>query len=246
MLEFRLWIIARYILDHKNCGTCNKSELIRFSKIKLETLNKVLRHSELFRGHSKNTVYYVSLIKVIQNHGLRLRTKFRLENLSKNFMGKFRDQRKFKAYIVRVYFENDPNREHKQITNGRISNEQAARAFNLSKRTIQRLLRLSGARSMENIKEFKSEIVDIKYQWHHGRWTLAHAGERVDGRVIGNDSVMNNNFGSYFVRRNHKNQFYLCQQLPQIFKFTGVQLKTGTITGNGSPTHTKIQNNACR
>jgi hypothetical protein len=232
MLEFRLWVIARYILDHKKCGTCNKSELIRFAKIKLETLNKVLRHSELFRGHSKNTVYYVSLIKVIQNHGLRLRTKFRLENLSKNFMGKFRDQRKFKAYIVRVYFENDPNKKYKQITNGIISNEQAARAFNMSKRNIQRLLRLSGARSIKNIKEFRSVIVDIKYQSNLGGWLLAHEGERVDGRVIGKNSVMNNNFRSYFVRRNHKNKFYLCQRLPQKFNITGVQVKTGTIRGH--------------
>lgn len=245
MLEFRLWVIARYILDHKKCGTCNKSELIRFAKIKPETLNKVLRHSELFRGHSKNTVYYVSQLKVAQMHKLKLRTKFRLENLSKNYIGKFRDQRKFKAYIVKCYFENDLSKKYKQYTNGLISNDQAAKAFKLSKRTIQRLLRLSGAKSNENIKEFKNVIVDIQYQWRFGRWLVTHAGERLDGRVIGNDSVMNNNFGSYFVRRNHKNKFYLCQQLPQIFRFTGVQLKTGIITGNGSPTHTRIQNNVC-
>ncbi len=235
LLEFRLWIIAKNFLDLNGVGFCGKTELIKFAKIKPATLAKLLRHSKLFRGYSKKNIYYFSQFKVARTHHLRFKTKFRLEYLSKAFVSRFRNQQKFKAYIIKCYFENDLRKKCPKYTNGRISNNNAAEAFNLSNRTVQRLTKISKAVKKPNIKVFKNIKVDIKSKSKSkfGNWLLNHAEERIDGYTVGN------NFSSYFVRVDKHGKYYLCQQLPNIFRFTGVRLKAGVIRGN-VPTSSKL------
>lgn len=237
ILELRLWAIARYILDIQKCGACNMTELARFAKIKPETLLKIIRKSQLFRGFGKHRVYYFSLFKIIQKHQLRKKTKFRVEYPSHKFLNNFQNQLKFKSYIVKCYFENDLRKKIRRITNGRISNHIAAKYFNISERTIQRLIRSSGAIVYKNIQEYRSIKVDIKHSSRLGNWLLNHAGEKIDGHEIGR------NFRSYFVRYKTLGKYILCQRLPNIYKFTGVRLVAGIIRGNDLST-SKLSNDA--
>jgi len=226
LLEFRLWIIARYFLDHKKCGACNIEELINFAKIKPGTLIKYARHSKLFIKYENGKIYYVSQYRVAKLHKLRMKTKFRAELLSNNYLKRFQNQTKFKAYIIKCYFENDPRKKkYRQYTNGRISIYNTAKHFNLSERTIQRLIKTSKAVTKINIKEYPKIKVNIKHKLQFGNWILNHAEDKIDGHNI----IENPN--SYFVRFVRRGEYRLCQRLPNIFRITGVRVVVGIIRG---------------
>lgn len=226
MTKFYLWFVARNFLDDKHHGFCDLNDLIKFTKTKRETIIKTIRHSKLFRGYKNNRIYYVSLFKTAKTHHLRMRTKFRIEYPSKKYLDQLRIFQRFKAYIIKCYFENDPRKKIRLYTNGRISTYGVAKKFGISRRTVQRLTKLSKAKISKNIVEHRN--IKFKNKFEFGSWLLNNPEERINGYAV------ENNYHSYFIRFKAPGEYYLCQHLPNIFRFTGVRLVTSIIRGNGS------------
>ncbi len=216
--DVRLWFISRNILDTKGGGYVDIKELSKLADIEIAYLRKICRRSNLFGGMDKYRVYYRSQNKLMRMHKLYIsKGKIRQEKITKKISRMFKSKKVFEGYISKCYMENDLNKKYGyKITAGRISYQIMADYFGISRRTSISNIKMSNAKYSTNIVSYPNYRFKSKKEFFN--WLLHNMDRIINGHRVGN------NLNSYYVRKNGKNNYYLIQTLPNIYKFTGFLL----------------------
>ncbi len=214
LTALRIWSIAK-LISPKYCGKVNLHEILNIVKIsEYYFLKKILPQSEFFRALAGQTLYLNSYKKINKKHRLG-KGVTRKEKMTKKFIGQFASKAKFKGYILKSYVEIDLQRKYKNITKGRISYAMVAKEFKISRRTAINILNNSTAKPLQNIKHFPQ--IRFKTRKEFGNWLLNNMDKYIDGYRVSDNSYSYRLFDS-------KNDYYLIQFLPNIYRFTGVCL----------------------
>ena len=214
--ELRIWLIARYILDTNGSGKASFDELKKISNLSSDYLLRICKKTGFFWGIKKEIVYYKSANRIAKKHRINIKRKIRGDKFTKKFIKQFISKKKFLGFITKAYFEIDLDKKFKnKITKGRIGYQNTANHFNISKLTAITNIKNSNAKVFKNIKEFKN--IRFKTKNEFGNWLLNNMESEINGYII------SKNPNSYRIKFDPKG-YYLTQQLPNIYKFTGVFL----------------------
>jgi len=223
LTSFRAWFVARYIIDISGTGYAVTEDVCRAVNMKSEHLLRKCKKSCLFSGGTSDRLYYKSLIKLLREHKLPHKLCIRGEKLTKVFMKQFREKKTFISYITKCYVERDLDpRWKKRITRGRISYQAVADYFKISRKTAITNIKRSIPKRYKNRRRYYH--IKFNYKKQLGNWILNNMKTIIDGRRV------EDNPNSYQVE--WKNGSYiLVQDLPNIYKFTGVFLESRRIKG---------------
>ena len=228
MTAIRILFIAKNVVDEKRRGCVDINQLCKATGIQRPYLKKICRRSNLFRGVTSSDIYYSSTKKITRKHRLYFsKGKIRGEKLTKKFIKQFRNKKNFEGYICKCYMENDLDKKYRyknKLTKGRIGYEMMAEYFKISRRTAISNIKISGAKKIKNVVDYryKNELIFKSYS-KFNNWLLRNMETYIGGHVVGNNPK------SYFLKKIGKNRYCLAQNLPLIFKFTGVFLANAGI-----------------
>lgn len=210
MPDLRVWTIARCIVD-KNNGRAKIAEVAKIARLKESYTIRLCKKSPLFQGVGKNYLYYISADKLCKRHGIRKKTRNDL--MTEKFIGQFKSKQLFNAYIAKCYVERDTHKKLKKITKGQISYQMLADGLGVSRTTAITLIKNSTAKVIKNTLEYRH--ITFKTRGEFSNWLLNNMGTKVGNyRVEGNPR-------SYRLKFNGTN-YHLIQELPNIYKFTGL------------------------
>jgi hypothetical protein len=217
LTAFRLWFISRFIIDCDGSGSISIEQLANVSKLSLDYVRRYCKNSDMFRGTDSNKIYYCSLDSLLKKHHLTRRLQIRGERNNKPFVRQFQSKKMFIGYIIKCYVERDLSRKKpRNFTCGRISYQNIADYFNISRMTAITNLKIVKVKKFKNIRTFYDITFDNKKEY--GYWLLINLGNKIG------DYIVENNISSYQLRYIN-GKFVLVQHLPNIFKFTGTFLK---------------------
>lgn len=218
LTEFRMWFVARHILDKNGEGKVSVAEMAKSCGIDKAYAKKLCTHSLLFRSAGSDMAYYRSQKIVIKNHRLnRFVGKIRRDKIIRRFLTQFKRKQSFEGYISKCYMESDLDPKYgKRITRGRISYEIMADFFKITRRTAISCMIHSTAKPSRNIREFPQYVFEEKEELKN--WLLRHMDTVLDGHRISENPL------SYFAKRRKDGRYVLAQSLPNIYRFTGFSL----------------------
>lgn len=144
------------------------------------------------------------------------RGKIRGEKITRKLINQLKTKKGFQAFITKCYAECDIDKKYKiKITKGRISYQNIADYFNVSRVTTINNIKQSGAKLYKNIRMYPNIKFKTKSEFYY--WLTQNLSNKIG------DYVMENNPNSY--RLKFINGYYiLTQEMPNIYKFTGVYL----------------------
>lgn len=218
LTALRIWIVARNVLDTEGSGSVSLDRLAEACGMGKKYLKRICVCSELFNCVDSNTVRYRSTKAITRWHKLDIyRVRVRKEKVTKKFARQFKSKAGLEGYILKCYVEDDLNPKHKRrITRGRISYSMMAAHFGISEKTSWNLIKSSGAVSYRNVRDIPNNTFASLAEFESWRF------HNMD-KVINGHRIEENPF-SYRVRRRNDGTYVLCQQLPNVYKFTGLSL----------------------
>ncbi len=220
LLGLRAWLATRTLCANQG-NWADTTQVMKVVKIKqFKLFKRKLMRSGLFRYVSKQKMFPVSAIRIMNKHRLRYgRTIIRTERANTIFLKNLSSNKKLSAYITKIYFENDLRKKpkYRRITYGRISQSRASEALNLCVTTIRDNLRVAKAKKEKNIRFYKHLKINEKF----GQW-LFHNDEIMPDKQIGKE--IHEDFYKYFECKTPHGH-YLAARYPDIFYFTGYALR---------------------
>ncbi len=221
MTEFRIWFVARHVIDNKGSGKADIKKISRVLNLQPPYIRRICNNSSLFISIHKNDIYYVSIHRLIEEHELSSKGfTIRGEKINTRYRAYFASKKNFVGYITKCFVENDLNHRFKkrQITKGRIGTYKIAECLNISRTTVISNIKISDAKLHKHIIEHKNINFRTFDEYKNG-WLLENMDRIVGGYRIGN------NLNSYFLKKDYaRNIFYLTQTLPHFYEFTGIYL----------------------